>query len=650
MLVAVLCVSISCESHVHEWTETIEKEAGCETEGLLVRTCGCGAREEEKIDPTGHKPAETEVVKAPTCTEKGVSQTVCPACKKVLSTFETAAKGHTPGATKVTKEPTCTEPGLAESVCTVCNANTGTQTVAALGHDWGTEEIVEESTCTKEGTAKQVCKRDSSHTRTGVIQKKNHIYTGEKTVKTEATCTEKGVAEVKCANCDSVVEIDIDALGHDFSTDKGTWKTDENGHECNGTAFEPGIKVYKCSRCEETEEREEWDESLKHTHAKIDETGGWDTSRENFFYRYLDSDNYYGNNTNATCAVPGKIYAYCSCFTDAANANKTVTEIETEGGNFYTESGDGRVRTMIGYQETALSTTHGETTDTTVPISSYFYGSYTTSKCNICGNEVGEKVYNETGKKSAVGRWTGSATLVGENEWVGSYNYYLNSDISLYSNGLSISKNYLEKTITKDGTTSSQKGDYLDQAFDSKADNSNLYRTIDGRWLSTTWGVGIYEKKNEYSDYTYKYQLINFASKNYDSSKDFIVAEENATEKIMRCDIFGSKDTLLELKCEEISAENNSVLAIKINELTALSFSETEGLNTVTIPASTESITLKCFSLTENSISNCSWTKDGATVSASTDTYVISKTDGNCTITCTIGDETHTVKIIFAQD
>lgn len=167
-------------------------------------------------DYTDCEYTEPEVVKNPTCTEKGLTvqyrictrenckqPEVCDQCVKLkeaaqkdpakLADWEThvrnadstthkrtepAAKGHTPGEGKyvTTKEPTCTDEGLEEwkIVCSVCGEVCGDdpmgaldhppQPIPALGHDLagGIETITKQPTCTEPGTkdvSAQACRR-----------------------------------------------------------------------------------------------------------------------------------------------------------------------------------------------------------------------------------------------------------------------------------------------------------------------------------------------------------------------------------------------------------------------------------------------------------------------------------------------------------
>lgn len=74
-------------------------------------------------------------------------------------------------------------------------------------------------------------------------------HENKKTVITAATCTEPGLEEIICADCEEVLEENtIEALGHDF----GKWDVTEPIHSV--TKCEDGKKVHTCSRCNKKEE------------------------------------------------------------------------------------------------------------------------------------------------------------------------------------------------------------------------------------------------------------------------------------------------------------------------------------------------------------------------------------------------------------
>lgn len=655
-LFAALMLLASCEdAHVHEWTSTIEKEPGCETEGLLIRTCTCGAREEEKLKPVGHKEGVTKTVKAPSCTEPGTTETVCPVCNKTFSTVTTNAKGHTPGETKITSEPTCTETGVEETYCKECGESIEKKTVdakghkllsgkivlkaatctekglesgvcgiceekidsvetPALGHDWGETQIVLESTCTTEGKAQQICQRDHEHVRNGIIEKKAHSFTGLSTTISEADCINQGKVTTKCINCDTVTTSYTPALGHSFTVDKG-YKLDNDNNPITPTTFTPGIKIFQCERCDETEEEEVWDESTRHVHLDPNVPGGW----------FQDSSNIYGNNVEATCTTKGKIGIYCSCYQDA-------------DGNFYLSDDGTRTRYLIGYKETEIdSTKHGTIVKETTAVSSYFYGSVTEEKCSDC-KAVLSTTYNEEGKVSAVGRWTGDVTTQIDAGTV--LNADISCDISLYSNGVSVFKNTM--ILENNETQEKIGGDYVDtflmMSGESLSSYSNLTRATDGRWISSDWGVAVHNSSSK------KIKFLNFEDSSFNNFA-ITISNEDVGSKKMKSNMFGdSEDSLLVLSCQNVPVEKGILSINNINSFTAQSFGKDNNINTVTIPSGSTSVILEWITLQGEGPAVYNWTVDNVAQDNVGKTITITS---SCIVSCTANDETHIVKIIF---
>ena len=89
--------------------------------------------------------------------------------------------------------------------------------------DFSAEWTVDtEPTCTTEGSKSHHCSRCSEKSDVTVIPASGHTY-GEFVIVTEPTCTEKGLKQKTCSICGDIVKEEIDALGHDFSTE---WTVD----------------------------------------------------------------------------------------------------------------------------------------------------------------------------------------------------------------------------------------------------------------------------------------------------------------------------------------------------------------------------------------------------------------------------------------
>jgi len=654
-------VFVSCENkHQHKWTSKVEKEPSCETKGLLVRTCPCGATEKEEIPATGHKEQVTKVKTPATCTTEGVSETVCSKCGKVFSTAPIPRTAHTPGEEVVVTEPTCTVKGKAEIKCSVCGAlieekelpATGHKLLEtgkivtkaatctekgleagvcancgetleevktpALGHDWSETVIITEATCTTKGKTRQTCKRCSA-TRDDVIERKTHSFTGERKVTKEPTCTEKGEVVTKCANanCTATTTSYTDALGHDFTIDQG-YKKDEQGNAIEPTQFRPGIKIYKCSRCDATEEKEVWDETVKHEHYKV--TDAW---------AYSDSKNEYGRNVVGTCVTPAKTGVYCSCYTDG-------------NGNFFSEPGEGRTRYFLGYHEgdkDPNNNVHTETVSKTA--NSYFYGSLEEKVCNDCKKLLETKI-NTEGKVSAVGRWKGEGTFIypGKEE---SYSYYFNHDISLFENGTSlISSSFVGES---NGQTS-MSGDYMEMNVQTDKENKlqNLNRAVNGAWVGKAWATDVYQEGRDNNGNKKNLLYLNPVSKEYiDGGAALVMASCDVDKGIMNWDFFLDGAQLLELKKETLP-EVKSVLTIANfnRSLIGTTFTEgTDGVYTVILPVDIKSISLEWVTLQGNEPTSYSWVVDETTQTEKGTTFNLKLSDKPITVLCTANGETH---------
>ena len=137
---------------------------------MRERTCTCGEKETETLDPLGHTPggAVREKEVAATCTTAGSYEEVvyCTVCEEELSrkTVTVDALGHTEGKPVVENatEGICTVPGSYEEVvyCTVCGEELSRKTVTgqAAGHDYH-GVLTTEPLCTTEGEMTYTCTR-----------------------------------------------------------------------------------------------------------------------------------------------------------------------------------------------------------------------------------------------------------------------------------------------------------------------------------------------------------------------------------------------------------------------------------------------------------------------------------------------------------
>ncbi len=118
------------------------------------------------------------------------------------------------------KAATCDTQGSYDEVvyCTGCGdvISKETKTSDALGHDWGEWTETVPATCTTAGEEMRICENDETHKETREVGLLDHDYSVFVKVIENATCTEKGKAEYKCANCDAVTtkETSVDESNH----------------------------------------------------------------------------------------------------------------------------------------------------------------------------------------------------------------------------------------------------------------------------------------------------------------------------------------------------------------------------------------------------------------------------------------------------
>ncbi len=206
----------------------------------------------------------TDVTTLPTCTNKGYITHTCKICSYAFDDTYTVANGHTMGkwaengdgthtkaCTVCTNEPdrtetadctynewtvtvpaTCEVKGTKAHTCTECGY-TETADVDSIGHAWDEGVETKAPTCTAVGEMTYTCTNDGSHTKIEEIAKTEHNWLG-------ADCN----APSTCKDCGATSG---EKIGHSF-----TDKQDTVDYTCTTD----GYTVYKCERCDETENRD----------------------------------------------------------------------------------------------------------------------------------------------------------------------------------------------------------------------------------------------------------------------------------------------------------------------------------------------------------------------------------------------------------
>lgn len=122
----------TASAHVHTWDEgEVIKEPSCTEKGAATYSCACGATKTEDIKWLGHNRSKVELAKEPTCTESGKRVYACSRCGKEQGFEMLQPLGHSWGAWATLRQASASEEGLEERACSACGA-TETQTTSKL--------------------------------------------------------------------------------------------------------------------------------------------------------------------------------------------------------------------------------------------------------------------------------------------------------------------------------------------------------------------------------------------------------------------------------------------------------------------------------------------------------------------------------------
>ena len=234
----------------HDWGDWVTvTESTNSTAGLMRRTCKKDAShtEEVEIPAGGHEFSTTPTSEIPaTCTSEGKQTFKCKNHDNCGVSIEvtTAKIAHTLETT--VEAATCENAGSVTTKCTKCSEVNEVTEIPALGHKYDdTKKDVHPADCTHSGYTTYTCVRNGCTNTINVFDEnaKGHVW-GKTATASTATCTASGMATYKCENCNSTIEVEVAALGHDYSV----LTEDVSDSTCSTV----GHKTYKCSRCDST--------------------------------------------------------------------------------------------------------------------------------------------------------------------------------------------------------------------------------------------------------------------------------------------------------------------------------------------------------------------------------------------------------------
>ncbi len=236
--IALTEISLSrfCE---HSYEVTDSAEATCTTDGFKKYTCfKCNDSYTENFPSFGHAPSKEPIVQEPTCTEHGSITTKCDVCGEVISDTQLPATGHTYDRVEIISSLSCTDDGITKYTCSDC-LHTYTETVPAKGHTDGTWITLEEATCKATGKRELRCDDCQAVLQTEILAPLPHSN-NEGVTEIPPSCEEVGIIRFICLECGDSYTEELPALGHTA----GDWVVQQEPTETQN-----GIEIQKCSVC-----------------------------------------------------------------------------------------------------------------------------------------------------------------------------------------------------------------------------------------------------------------------------------------------------------------------------------------------------------------------------------------------------------------
>lgn len=119
LLASIVCSAIGCDvNHVHEFvlSDTESTSVTCTTDGVEVKVCSCGERQETPVEATGHDMKVTMEIE-PSCTRPGSTDYKCSKCGKMeFSNVEALGHNYEDAPSEPSRVIRCTNEGCISCV------------------------------------------------------------------------------------------------------------------------------------------------------------------------------------------------------------------------------------------------------------------------------------------------------------------------------------------------------------------------------------------------------------------------------------------------------------------------------------------------------------------------------------------------------
>ncbi|MCM1364356.1 MAG: fibronectin type III domain-containing protein [Faecalibacterium sp.] len=244
----IFCIDCGQWVYGHETIEknnhkyyTVVTPPTCNFEGYTTHICEyCNDYYINSIvEPLGHDRSIIMDFTDSTCTNIGTKTAKCSTCGEI-ETVEIPLKAHTHSDWIVDAVADCTNSGQRHISCNVCKQVLQFEVSAPLGHHYTVTHM--SPTCVKEGVDLYTCSACGNSYSEVVSPKLNHDLTDWQEIQA-AGCTQNGVRERKCLNCDYIEKSEIGAVGHKTSS----WITDKVP-DCENS----GYRHRDCTVCKQT--------------------------------------------------------------------------------------------------------------------------------------------------------------------------------------------------------------------------------------------------------------------------------------------------------------------------------------------------------------------------------------------------------------